>query len=365
MSDGLGQLFRMTSFGESHGTCVGVVVEGCPAGLALDAAAVQRDLDRRASLGQPGSTPRREPDAVRILSGLYQGRTTGAPLCMMVDNLGADSAAYTELIDRPRPGHADYVAGVKYGGFNDPRGGGRFSGRITAGFVMAGAVARAALACIGVEIDAHTVAIGGVESPRCDPGEVRQRRAASPVSCCDAESSARMVEAIECARQRGDSIGGVVECVVRGLPTGVGEPACAGIESELARGVFSIPAVKGVEFGDGFALSRMCGSASNDPFVMRNGQVSCASNHAGGILGGITTGMPLVLRAAFKPTPSIAVSQRTVNLNSGEEVEQTIHGRHDACIVPRAVVVVEAMVAITLCDLLLQGGFMPKVMRCQ
>lgn len=355
----------MTSFGESHGPCVGVVVEGCPAGLALDVGDVQRDLARRASAGQPGATPRRESDVVRLLSGVNGGRATGAPICMVVDNANTDSSSYAEFAAKPRPGHADYTARVKYGGFNDARGGGRFSGRITAGFVMAGAVARSVLRSVGVEIDAHTVAIGGIEAPPCPPEQVRARRGATPVWCCDPESGGRMAAAIEAARARADSVGGIVECVALGLPAGIGEPLCAGVESEVARAVFAIPAVKGVEFGAGFALSRMHGAEANDPFAMSDGSVVSSSNRAGGVLGGITSGMPLVVRAAFKPTPSIGLKQRTVNLDAGVDAELTIRGRHDACIVPRAVVVVEAMVAVTLCDLALQGGFVPKVMRCQ
>jgi len=365
MSSGLGTMFRITSFGESHGPCVGVVVEGCPAGLKIDVADVQRDLARRSALSQPGATPRREPDEVRFLSGVYEGRASGAPLCMIVENTNTESGAYAEFVRKPRPGHADYPARVKYGGFNDPLGGGRFSGRITAGFVMAGAVARLVLRCAGIEVDAHTVAIGGVEAPPCDAELIGKHGRLNALSCCDGPSAARMVEAIEAARVRGDSVGGVVECVARGLPPGIGEPICAGIESEVARAVFAIPAVKGIEFGAGFALSRLCGSEANDPFAVSDGQVVTTKNDSGGVLGGMTTGMPLVLRVAFKPTPSIAMTQRTVDLDANVEVDLAIRGRHDTCIVPRAVVVVESMVAIVLCDLALQSGFIPRVMRCQ
>ena len=365
MSSSLGTLFRITSFGESHGPCVGVVVDGCPAGLKIDVEDVQRDLARRSALSQPGATPRREPDMVRFLSGVYEGRATGAPLCMIVENTNTDSSAYAEFVTKPRPGHADYPARVKYGGFNDPLGGGRFSGRITAGFVMAGAVARLVLGRAGIEVDAHTVAIGGVEAPPCDARLIRERSRLNSLSCCDETSAVRMAESIETARARGDSVGGVVECVVRGLPPGIGEPVCAGVESEVARAVFAIPAVKGVEFGGGFALSRSHGSEANDPFGLDGGRVVTTKNDSGGVLGGMATGMPLVLRVAFKPTPSIAVAQRTVDLEANAETELTVRGRHDTCIVPRAVVVVEAMVAVALCDLALQSGFIPRVMRCR
>lgn len=363
MSNSLGVLFRVTSFGESHGPCIGVVVDGCPAGIALDADVVQTDVDRRRSSGQPGATPRREPDRVRVLSGLYRGRTTGAPICMVVDNTNQDSGAYERLVVTPRPGHADYPAGVRYGGWNDPAGGGRFSGRITAGFVMAGAVARTVLRTLNVEVCAHTVAIGAVEAPSCAPEDVPGRHRANALSCCDVAATDAMAEAIKAAQAAGDSVGGVVECVALGLPPGVGEPVFAGVESEVARALFSIPAVKAVEFGAGFALSRLRGSAANDPFAMQHERVVTTKNDAGGVLGGLTTGMPLVVRAGFKPTPSISREQRTVNLESGTDTELTVAGRHDACIVPRAVVVVEAMVAIALCDLGLRCGAIRQVVK--
>lgn len=363
MSSSLGTRFRITSFGESHGPCIGAVVEGCPAGLALDVSDIQRDLDRRRASGQAGATPRREPDQVRFLSGVHDGHATGAPLCLVIDNVNTDSGAYAELARTPRPGHADYPAGVKYGGWNDGRGGGRFSGRITAGFVMAGAVARLALRTIGVEVDAHTVAISGIESPPCAPAAIRERRRLGLVSCCDEASGARMVAAIEAARSSGDSVGGVVECVATGLPCGLGEPVFGGIEGEVARAVLSIPAAKAIEFGAGFRLAGMRGSEANDPYVVEQGRVVTAKNDSGGVLGGMATGMPLVLRVGFKPTPSIARTQVTVDLESTSSAELSIRGRHDACIVPRAVVVVEAMVAVALCDLALQGGFLPGVMK--
>ncbi len=364
MSSTLGTLFRITSFGESHGPCEGVVIDGCPAGLRLDVAELQRDLARRSAAGQPGATPRREPDEVRILAGLRDGVTTGAPICLMVENTNTDATAYTDFMRTPRPGHADYPARIKYGNYGDPRGGGRFSGRITAGFVMAGAVARVILHNIGTEVDAHTVAIGGVLAPPCAPELIRERRSATLVSCCDEPSGVRMVEVIEAARKRGDSVGGVIECVARGLPPGIGEPVFASVESEIARAAFSIPAVKGVEFGDGFALTGMKGSEANDAFAVRDGQVVTLTNHSGGVLGGLTNGMPLVLRVAIKPTPSIAIRQRTVDVDKGTDTELAVSGRHDACIVPRAVVVVEAMVAAALCDLVLQSGLIPRVMTC-
>ena len=362
MSNSLGTLFRITSFGESHGPSIGVVVDGCPAGLSLSPEDVQSDLDRRRAGSQPGSTPRIELDSVRVLSGLFQGRTTGAPIAMVIDNLNTDSGAYSQFADTPRPGHADYTAREKYRGFNDPRGGGRFSGRITAGFVMAGAVARQVMRRVGVEVDAHTVAIGGIAAPPCEAESIAERRQLNAMSCCDEASARLMADAVDKARARGDSLGGIIECVARGLPPGLGEPVFASLESEIARAVFAIPAAKGVEFGAGFGLCGMSGSTANDPFAMEEGRVITTKNDCGGVLGGVSTGMPLVLRAGFKPTPSIAVEQQTVDLANGRDARVTIRGRHDACIVPRAVVVVEAMVLCVLCDLGLQSGFIPRVM---
>lgn len=361
MSNSIGTLFRITSFGESHGSCVGAVVDGCPAGVRIDAESIQRDLERRRAAGQTGATPRTEPDVARILSGVYEGFTTGAPVCMVIDNTNIESGNYLEFLRTPRPGHADFTAKARYGGFNDPRGGGRFSGRITAGFVMAGAVARAVLSHIGVEVHAHTMAIGGVEALSCDPGQVAALSRANTLSCCDHRSATVMTEVIEDARARGDSVGGVVECVVLGLPPGVGEPVFSGLEAEISHAVFAIPAVKGIEFGAGFRLCRLRGSEANDPYVFDGDCVRTVKNDSGGILGGLSTGMPVVLRAAIKPTPSVAVSQHTVDLEAGQNTELAVRGRHDACIVPRVVVVIEAMVACALCDLCLRRGLIPGV----
>ena len=361
MSNSLGTVFRITSFGESHGECVGVVVDGCPAGVSIDPADIQTYLNRRRAAEQPGATPRKEPDAVRLLSGVHKGLTTGAPLCMLIENTNIQSEDYSDYERIPRPGHADYPARIRYGGFNDPRGGGRFSGRITAGFVMAGSIARAVLSHVGVQVYAHTVAIGGIEAPSCEPEQVREFSRVDALGCIDPASAALMEGAIEEAKARGDSVGGVVECVVLGLPPGVGEPVFDGLEGEIARAVFSIPAVKGIEFGGGFALSRVRGSESNDPYVMDRGVVRTAKNDCGGMLGGLSTGMPLVVRVGIKPTPSISIAQRTVDLDLGREVELSITGRHDTCIVPRAVVVVESMVACALCDLGVRSGLIPGV----
>ncbi|MFW6056315.1 MAG: chorismate synthase [Chloroflexota bacterium] len=363
MSNTLGTLFTVTSFGESHGPSVGVVIDGCPAGVRLEMDEVQRDLDRRSPGVAPGSTPRREPDAVRVLSGLLDGATTGAPVCMLVENRGADSSAYAGLANTPRPGHADYPARLKYGGMNDPRGGGRFSGRVTAGFVMAGALAKAALKSMGTDVFAYTTAIGGVYASECEPSTARVRCRGNSLSCCDDAAATRMEQVIEEARAAGDSVGGLIECVATGLPVGIGEPVFATVDGEIARALFSIPAVKGIEWGAGFKLADMNGSESNDPFIVRDGMVRTAKNDMGGVLGGLTSGEPLVLRVAMKPAPSIAQKQQTVDMATMGPAELEIRGRHDACIVPRAVVVVEAMVAIVLVDLALQAGFLSRVVK--
>ncbi len=363
MSNTLGTCFRVTSFGESHGPAVGVVIDGCPAGVRLEMDEVRRDLDRRSPDVAPGSTPRHEPDALCVLSGLLNGATTGAPVCMLVENKSADSSAYGDLTNTPRPGHADYPARVKYGGMNDPRGGGRFSGRVTVGFVMAGALAKAVLKTAGIDVFAYTAAIGGVHAAECEPSTARVRCRYNSLSCCDDAAATRMEQVIEEARAAGDSVGGVIECVATGLHVGIGEPVFATVDGEISRALFSIPAVKGIEWGAGFRLADMKGSESNDPFLLREGIVRTAKNDMGGVLGGLTSGEPLIVRVAMKPTPSIAQKQQTVDVATMGPAELQIRGRHDACIVPRAVVVVEAMVAVVLVDLALQAGLLSRVVK--
>jgi chorismate synthase len=363
MSDSLGKLFRITSFGESHGQALGIVVEGCPAGLPLTEADIQPDLDRRRPAASPVSTPRREADEAVILSGVLNGQTTGAPLCLLTWNRDADSSAYETLKNIPRPGHADYTAYVKYTGLADRRGGGRFSGRITAGFVMAGAVARKVLTAHNIEVLAHTIAIGGIPARAMDVDDIRRLAPQSALRCADTAAEKRMSEALEAAREAGDSLGGVVEVQALGVPAGWGEPVFSTADGELARAYLAVPAVKGVEFGAGFRAAELKGSENNDPFIIRHGSVTTTSNNAGGILGGITNGQAIVARIAVKPTPSIAQKQRSINLATMTETEITIAGRHDACIVPRAVVVMEAMTAIVLCDLGRRAGTLSGVMK--
>ena len=362
MSNSFGSLFRITSFGESHGRCMGVVVDGCPAGLPLAEEDIQKEMEKRRS-ASVASTTRIEEDKVEIVSGVSDGFTTGAPVCMMTWNRDIDDSDYERMRVLPRPGHADYPAYVKYGGFNDWRGGGRFSGRVTLSFVMAGALAIKLLGRLGAEILAHTVEIGGVRAKPLEFAEIKEKALSDPLKCADNEASARMEALIANARKEGDSLGGIVEGIARNVPAGLGEPVFGRLDAELARAVMSIPGVKGVEFGAGFAAAKMKGSEHNDPYLIKDGKIVTAANNSGGIAGGISTGMPVVLRAAVKPTSSIAIQQKTVNLQMMEEATLSVQGRHDACIVPRAVVVVEAMMAVTLCDFALRAGMISGVVK--
>lgn len=362
MSNTLGYAFRVTCFGESHGKVIGAVIDGCPAGLPISEREIQSYMDLR----RPGTSgiysQRMEEDRVEVLSGVFRGFTTGSPIAMVVWNRDVDSSPYEEYFRKPRPGHADYTARVKYRGFNDYRGGGRFSGRVTASFVMAGAVALKLLRyCLGVEVLAYTKEIAGVRAGALTLEEIREKRYASDVRCPDETAAEKMRARIRDAMERGDSVGGVIEAVVPSPPVGLGEPVFSSLESDLSKALFSIPAVKGVEFGSGFALSRMRGSESNDQFIVRNGGVATATNHSGGILGGISNGMPIVLRVVVKPASSIRIPQRTVDLEIMREEALRIRGRHDPCIVPRAVPVVESMVALVLADHAIRGGFVPPV----
>lgn len=363
MSNSIGKLFVVTSFGESHGNCVGIVVDGCPAGLPIGAAEIQAEVDRRKPQSSAGGTGRKEEDSVEILSGILNGITTGAPLCMLARNRDADSGVYKDVMSIPRPGHADYTAFLKYGKFNDFRGGGRFSGRITAGFVMAGAVARKLLNILGIEMAAQTIRIGDVISIPSAAFPSRESIEKSPVRCADPKASREMIKTIKAIQRKGDSIGGIVEVVAAGVPGGLGEPVFDTLEGELAKAFFSIPAVRGVEFGTGFGAAAMKGSEHNDRFTLRNKKVVTLSNHAGGISGGISNGMPIIARVAFKPTASIGLSQKTIDLRTGQAADLSVKGRHDSCIVPRAVPVVEAMTAIVLCDFALVSGLIGRILK--
>lgn len=363
MNNSFGQKFCVTTFGESHGRCVGVVVDGCPAGLSVTEADIQKEVDRRRPGQVPGATTRAEEDRVEILSGVFNGCTTGAPVLMLVWNRDVDSSQYERIRMTPRPGHADYTAYMRYGGFNDFRGGGRFSGRITVTFVMAGALAKKLLARQGIEILAHTIEIGGIQAEAKTVEEIRRNAETNPLKCADPIATLEMIRAIETAQGEGDSVGGIVEALALNVPAGIGEPVFDTLEGELAKALFAVPAVKGVEFGAGFSVAKRRGSENNDNYAIRDGKIVALTNNAGGILGGISNGMPITVRVAFKPTPSISREQKTVNLATNEDATLSVKGRHDSCIVPRAVPVVESVIAMTLCDLALRAGLIPEVLK--
>jgi chorismate synthase len=363
-SNSLGKAFTVTCFGESHGPGIGATIDGCPAGLPVTIEDVQLALDLRIPLEKEVVSARREPDMVEIFSGVFQNHTTGAPITLHIRNRDARSSDYEQLKDMVRPGHADYPAKVKYGGFSDYRGGGRLSGRMTAAFVAAGAVARKLLYHSGVEVLAYTREIGGVRldnPPSLD--DVRMVTYQNSMRCPDAAVADKMRDAVLNAKADGDSVGGVVECTALNLPVGVGEPLFDALDSELAKILFGIPAVKGVEFGAGFQSSKLRGSENNDEYEIKEGRVMTLTNNSGGVLGGMSTGMPLLLRVAFKPPSSIAKAQRSVNISRMEESSISVTGRHDPCIVPKAVPVVQAMVAIGLVDLMMRGGIIPRVLK--
>jgi chorismate synthase len=362
-----GNAFVVTSFGESHGRQIGVVVDGCPAGLPFAEADIQADLDRRIPLQKPELISGRvEKDVAQILSGVFNGFTTGAPICITVENKETRSSDYEAIRDLPRPAHADYTARVKYGGFNDYRGGGRFSGRVTVTTIMAGALAKKLLNLFNIDVLAYTRSIGQIKSDKqFDSEEIRKRRYESAVRCPDLACTQQMEGAVLDAKKAGESLGGTIECLILNVPVGVGEPMFDALDADLAKALFSVPAVKGVEFGAGFELAEMKGSEANDAFQMQEGKVTTTTNLAGGILGGISSGMPIIIRVAIKPTSSIAKEQRTVNLSKLENAKIKVGGRHDPCVVPKAVPAVEAAVAITLADHLIRSGFITKVLKGQ
>lgn len=353
MSSQFGSLFKIATFGESHGPAVGVILDGCPSGLALTEADIQFDLDRRRPGQNRLTTPRKEADAVRILSGLFEGRTTGTPIAMVVENTDQRSHDYGDMQVMYRPSHADYTYDLKYG-FRDYRGGGRSSARETIGRVAAGAVARKLLreAC-GTEILAYVSQVGEIETGIDPLSATLDAVEASLVRCPDPEASARMEAAIDAARKDQDSLGGVVQLVIKAPPAGVGEPVFHRVEAELARAFLSLPATKGFEIGSGFAGTRLRGSVHNDVFVNKGGRIGTETNRSGGVQGGITNGEPIVCRVAFKPTATVSQPQRTVD-KAGNETVLNAKGRHDPCVVPRAVVLVETMAALVLADLFLE-----------
>lgn len=349
MSSSYGENLHLTIFGQSHAPAIGVTLEGIPAGQRIDLEELQRFLDRRAPGRSEFATPRKEADRPEFLSGLVEDVTCGAPLTAIIRNTNTRSGDYRNLAVVPRPGHADYTAAVKYGGAQDTAGGGHFSGRLTAPLCIAGGICLQLLRREGIEIVSRIAAIAGVE----DSGELTASTAEKAFPVVDDARGAKMREAIAAAKAEGDSVGGVVEVAAFGVPVGLGEPMFGGMENRIAGIVFGIPAVKGLEFGEGFGAARLRGSENNDEFCIRDGKIGTITNHCGGILGGITDGMPLRFCAAVKPTPSIFKPQRSVNLETMEQTTLQIQGRHDPCIVPRAVPVMEAAAAIAIYDALL------------
>ena len=357
MSSTYGERLKLSIFGQSHGPAIGMTMDGIPAGLPVDLIKLQEFLNRRAPGQNEHSTTRKEADVPEFLSGIVDGYTCGAPITAIINNTNTRSGDYNELIDCPRPGHADYPAQVKYSGYQDVAGGGHFSGRLTAPLCIAGGLCKQWLEKMGIA--AHIVAIGGVVD---EPGvyldwakpDLDLIQQDFPV--LNYEAGLKMKEAIAAAKADGDSVGGLVECITTGLPVGLGEPMFGGMESKIAQIIYGIPGIKGLNFGSGFAGSYLRGSENNDPYIIEDGKVRTKRNYAGGILGGLTNGMPLVFEVAIKPTPSISKPQQTVSLSRMEATELQIKGRHDPCIVPRAIPVIEAAAAIAIYDAFLISG---------
>ena len=354
MSSSTGNKFKVQIFGQSHSEAIGVVIDSVPAGIRLDAEFIGKFMKRRAPGKNKLSTPRKEADIPEIISGLVDGVTCGAPVCAVIRNTNVHSSDYDFLKDHPRPSHSDFPAYIKYSGFNDIRGGGQFSGRLTAPLCFAGAVAMQILKDKGVEIKAHVYSVNGVYDEPFNPLSVQpDDLTEKEIPVLNDEKGRLMAEKITLARQAGDSVGGIIECAVSGVPAGLGDPMFDGIENIISRNVFAVPAVKGIEFGSGFSSSEKLGSENNDNYIIKDGKIVTETNNSGGIAGGITTGMPVIFRAAVKPTASIAKKQRTVSLSEMQETDLEIKGRHDPCIAIRAVPVIEACAAITFADLMI------------
>ncbi len=356
MASSWGNQVKISVFGESHGEAIGVVIDNLPAGHRLDMQQIQLFMGRRAPGRDKTATPRLEADIPHILSGVLNGMTTGAPLCAVIENTNTRSADYSNLLHKPRPGHADYTGLIRYQGFNDPRGGGHFSGRLTAPLVFAGSICRQLLKQQGIQIASHIYSIGTIKDQPFDgiqiaPSLITQLNQ-MPFPLIDEKAEGPMRVYIEKARMDCDSVGGIVECAATGVPAGLGNPIFAGVENVISSVIFGIPAVKGIEFGTGFAMTEMYGSQSNDAYAYKNGRIQTLTNHNGGILGGITNGMPVLFRVAVKPTPSISKEQKTVDLTEKNNTTLVVHGRHDPCIVPRASVVIESALALALINLL-------------
>ncbi len=356
MSSTYGEKIKISVFGESHGNGIGVVIDGLPAGVKIDMDKVLVQTARRAPGNDKTATPRKEKDFPKVLSGMLDDTLTGAPLCAIIENTNTKSGDYSNLLACPRPGHSDYTAYVKYNKSNDVRGGGHFSGRLTAPLVFAGAICRQILEKKGIKIVAHIKSIGSVADKSLNPVEIDEKLIEKlnnmRFTLIDESVESQMREVVEDARMNLDSVGGTIECAVTGLEAGIGEPMFDGVEGAIAKAVFGVPAIKGIEFGKGFELTKMRGSQSNDAFRYKDGKVVTETNNCGGILGGITDGMPVTFTVAVKPTPSISQKQMTIDLQKQENAELEIHGRHDPCVVPRAVPVIEAVTAIAIINLI-------------
>lgn len=350
MSSSYGEKIKLSIFGQSHSAAIGMVIDGVPAGLKVDMDALQHFLERRAPGRHSYTTQRREADIPEFLSGIVDGYTCGAPISAIIRNQNTHSDDYNNIKDCPRPGHADYTAHVKYQGYEDVAGGGHFSGRLTAPLCIAGGLCKQWLEDKGIQIGAHIEWIENIDDSHFDLVAPCIDAIHSDFPVINKVRGEQMVEAIERAKEGGDSIGGVIECAVTGVPAGIGDPLFGGMESRISQIIYSIPAVKSIEFGLGYAAAFSKGSQNNDAFTIHNGKVETLTNNAGGILGGITTGMPIIFRASIKPTPSISLPQQSISLSTMEEKTLIINGRHDPCIVPRAVPVVEAAAAIAIFD---------------
>jgi len=353
MSSTYGENLKLSIFGQSHGAAIGMTLDGIPAGLKVDTSRLQAFLNRRAPGRSDWSTQRNEEDCPEFLAGILEGYTCGVPITAVIYNKNARSGDYANLKDCPRPGHADYTAQVKYGGFQDAAGGGHFSGRLTAPLCIAGGLCKQWLEDLGIHIGAHILRLANITDRPFDPLAPQLDAAGTVFPVMEEASGQQMRAAIAAAKEARDSVGGIIECAVTGLPAGIGEPMFGGVESRIAQIVYGIPAVKSVSFGLGERAACIRGSENNDCFTMDDGSIRTVTNHCGGILGGITTGMPVMFQCALKPTPSIGQPQQTVNLSTGEITTLEIKGRHDPCIVPRAVPVVEAAAAIAIYDLIL------------
>ncbi|NIM26305.1 MAG: chorismate synthase [Nitrososphaeria archaeon] len=359
----IGNRLVLTSFGESHGKSIGAVLDGCPAGLEIDEKEIQKMLDYR----KPGTsiitTQRKEGDKVEIISGVFRGFTTGAPITMVIWNSDQKSKDYENLKTKLRPGHSDYPAMVKYNHFNDYRGGGRFSGRLTATHVMGGAIARKLLkVTLGIETNSYTSQIGKIKMEKEFDSKMAKKIYKNEVRCPDETTAKKMRTSILNARKKGDSLGGIIESITTNVPVGLGEPIFSSLESDLSKAIFSIPSVKGIEFGSGFEGSKLFGSQNNDLYTIKKGKIITKTNNSGGILGGISNGMPITIRIAFKPASSIAQKQATVDIKTKKPSTLQVKGRHDPCVVPRAPPVVDSLVALTLADHAILAGQIKPVL---